>query len=149
MPCVSPRDLTGLSDGEHVFEVRYHPDGEDPGDAAERRWTVDTTAPVVSFTSAPSGGGQPPDVTIGFAADEEGVGFECSLDGAPVFDCTSPVELRGLAVGLHAFAVQATDAGRQRLGHRADRVGGRAACRLRRRRLRVPGRPHQDALRSA
>src|SRR5918992_8614 len=30
-PCASPLDADGLADGEHLFEVRYKPDGEEAG----------------------------------------------------------------------------------------------------------------------
>jgi hypothetical protein len=108
-PCTSPLNLVGLSDAEHLFRVLYHPDGQGQGVSAERRWTVDTTAPVVSFDSAPSGGGNPPDATIAFSANEGNVAFSCSVDSAPVFDCSSPVVLHSLTPGLHTFEVDATD----------------------------------------
>jgi Ca2+-binding RTX toxin-like protein len=114
--CSSPLDLVGLSDAEHVLRVRYHPDGDEPGAAAERRWRVDTVAPSVGFVSAPSGGGNPPDATIAFSASEGDVAFSCSLDGGPLFDCSSPVELRSLSIGVHDFAVDATD----RAGNSSD-----------------------------
>ncbi len=51
-PCASPLDISDLAPGEHLFEVRYHPDGEDPGPVASRDWTVS---------------GECPDVQVGFA----------------------------------------------------------------------------------
>jgi hypothetical protein len=107
-PCASPVELSGLADGAHVFAVRYHADGADPGEAAERRWTVDTRAPAVSFESAPAGEDNPAEALIAFRASEEAA-FECSLDAGPLFDCSSPHPLAGLAAGPHSFSVQATD----------------------------------------
>ena len=104
-PCASPLELTQLAEGEHVLQVRYHPDGQDPSEPAERRWTVDTTPPVASFGALPAGA----DTTVTFSANEP-ASFHCSADGGPVFACSSPHALHGLAVGLHDFTVEATDA---------------------------------------
>ena len=104
-PCASPLELTQLAEGEHVLRVRYHPDGQDPSEPAERRWTVDTTPPVVSFGALPAGA----DTTVTFSANEP-ASFHCSADGGAVFACSSPHALHGLAVGLHDFTVEATDA---------------------------------------
>ena len=41
-PCASPVELSGLADGAHVFAVRYHADGADPGErraSGAGRWT--------------------------------------------------------------------------------------------------------------
>jgi hypothetical protein len=109
-PCVSPVELSGLGQGEHVFAVRYHADGVDPGAAVERRWTVDTVAPQVIFDAAPAGEDNATEALIAFHSSEpEGATFQCSLDAAPVVDCSSPHSLVGLAPGPHSFSVQTTD----------------------------------------
>ena len=93
-----------------MFAVRYHADGADPGEAVERRWTVDTVAPQVIFDAAPSGEGNPAEALIAFHSSEpDGATFQCSLDAAPVVDCSSPHPLTGLAAGPHSFTVQTTD----------------------------------------
>ena len=125
-PCASPVELSGLADGEHVFAVRYHPDGADPGAAAERRWTVDTRAPAVVFDAAPAGEDNPAEALIAFSASEAAT-FECSLDAGPLFDCSSPHPLAGLAAGPHSFTVQATDRAGQHLGADHRDVGRRRA----------------------
>jgi MYXO-CTERM domain-containing protein len=48
--------------------------------------------------------------TFTFTANEEGAGFECSLDGADFAACTSPVTSAPLAVGPHTFRVRALGA---------------------------------------
>jgi hypothetical protein len=65
--------------------------------------------------------GTPPETTIDaatitgdharltFSASEAGARFECQLDGGGFHACASPAEYAGLAVGLHTFAVRATD----------------------------------------
>lgn len=57
-PCSSPRTLTGLADGTHLFRVRArssYPDQADPTPAG-RTWTVDTQAPPKPTVSAPASG---------------------------------------------------------------------------------------------
>ena len=109
--CTSPMPYGGLAEGQHSFRVRFHPDGESPGDATERTWTVDTTPPVVTIDEAPSGSGNPPDATIKFSSSEPaGATFECVLDDEPAATCTSPHVLNGLSNGQHAFSVKARDA---------------------------------------
>jgi hypothetical protein len=105
-PCTSPHTVGPLPDGEHVFAVRYAPDGEHPGPATERRWTIDATAPAVTFTSTPSA---EPDTTLTWTS-EPGATFVCSLDGTPAIDCSPPHRLVGLTPGPHAFSVVAIDA---------------------------------------
>ena len=102
-PCASPVELSGLAEGEHVFAVRYHADGSDPGAAVERRWTVDTVVPQVIVDNAPSGEGNPAEALIAFHSSEpDGATFQCSLDAAPVVDCSSPHPLAGLRTGRTA-----------------------------------------------
>ncbi|HYH58460.1 MAG TPA: hypothetical protein VD790_04490 [Thermoleophilaceae bacterium] len=104
-----PREYTALADGEHVFKVRYHPNTTAAGPPTERRWTVDTSPPTVTITSAPSGENNPPDAVIEFTTSEAGGAFECVLDtGAPA-DCASPHQLLALGEGPHTFSVSAVD----------------------------------------
>jgi subtilisin-like proprotein convertase family protein len=51
-PCESPHTVSDLSEGTHTFRVQAldQADNLDPS-AAERSWTVDTTAPAVSLAS--------------------------------------------------------------------------------------------------
>ena len=106
-PCASPLTVSGLADGEHVFAVRHHPDGEDPGEAVERRWTVDTARPGVIIDSTP---GTASTAEIAFHSTEpDGASFRCSLDGALPADCSSPHRLADLAPGPHSFTVEAFD----------------------------------------
>lgn len=109
--CTSPRQLSGLTDGEHTFEVR----GIDAalnveGSPATRIWTVDTTAPETTITSGPADPASSPDASFGFSsADSDVAGFECSLDGAEWVACNSPQQFTGLADGPHELQVRATD----------------------------------------
>ena len=106
--CVSPRSLSQLPDGPHVFRVRLVSSGT-PSEASERRWTVDTTPPSLSVDSAPAGDANLADVTIAFHADEPAT-FRCAVDGGAEADCASPLRLSGLPVGSHQLVLRAVDA---------------------------------------
>jgi hypothetical protein len=109
--CTSPAEVGGLTPGDHTFRARAR-DAAGNADATPdvHLWTV--VAPVPPDTSIVSG---PPATTTGtvalftFAADQPGVEYECSLDGAPFAGCETPHEIAGLAVGSHDLAVRAVD----------------------------------------
>jgi len=67
----------------------------------------DTTAPTTTITGAQISGGN---ASFTFSANEAGVTFACTLDGAAAAACTSPAAYGGLAPGNHIFTVRATDA---------------------------------------
>jgi RNA polymerase sigma factor (sigma-70 family) len=69
----------------------------------------DTVAPTVTITSGPSAVTSTDSVDVVFGADEPGVTFSCSTDGANPVPCRSPVSLTKLASGLHRFSVLGTD----------------------------------------
>ena len=48
--------------------------------------------------------------SFAFSSNEPGSSFRCTLDGEVLTPCISPLELQGLAVGLHELGVQAVDA---------------------------------------
>ena len=110
--CDSPKAYSGLTDGEHTFQVRATDVDLGAGPAASRTWTVDTTGPVVTLGSAPSGAIASQAATIEFSVDDETATVECRQDSSDDADwagCSSPVELSGLAQGDHTFEVRATD----------------------------------------
>ena len=80
----------------------------DPPSAGETT-PADETAPETAISS------QPPLVTtttkasLSFTASESGSSFECELDFGPWVACSSPASYSNLGLGLHTFAVRATD----------------------------------------
>ncbi len=114
-PCTSPQAYTGLTDGSHSFDVRAV-DGAGNVDAspASYTWTVDTSGPDTTITSAPPGSNAGTTAVFSFTgSDGTGSGvvsFECRLDGAAFAPCTSPQTYNGLAAGQHTFQVRAIDA---------------------------------------
>jgi hypothetical protein len=110
--CTSPRDVDGLSDGQHTFAVRASDATGNPDPSpATRTWRVDGTAPETQFDSGPGDGAttESRSVTYGFSSSEDGSSFECSLDGALFTACATPLTISGLGDGLHALEVRATD----------------------------------------
>ena len=53
-PCASPKDYTGLSDGQHDFEVRATDGLGNIGEAATGSWTVDTATPAQTAVVPPT-----------------------------------------------------------------------------------------------
>jgi hypothetical protein len=70
----------------------------------------DCTPPDTIIDSGPTGTVTDTAPTFTFHSDEQPSTFECSLDGAAMQPCTSPLTSAPLSDGPHTFAVQATDA---------------------------------------
>jgi hypothetical protein len=109
-PCSSPFSAPSLADGPHTFQVRAI-DRAHNTDVAARTWTVDTTAPVVTFSSGPAGGLTSRDRSPSFAFDsnDPSAVFRCRLDGGGFDACRSPFSASGLADGSHTLEVRARD----------------------------------------
>jgi hypothetical protein len=69
---------------------------------------ADTTPPETAITAAPSGAIASTSASVAFSS-EPGARFQCSLDGAPFADCTSPASYGSLGQGEHTFDVRAID----------------------------------------
>jgi large repetitive protein len=110
--CTSPAVYSGLGEGEHTFTVVATDAAGNVSDPVTYTWTVvpvpDTTAPEVTITSRPDAETTATSATFEFEANEP-VTFECSLDGAALAPCTSPVTYTGLVLGPHTFTVVGTD----------------------------------------
>jgi RTX calcium-binding nonapeptide repeat (4 copies)/Domain of unknown function DUF11 len=106
--CASPIALSGLADGAHeVVVTATDPAGNVGHETVD--WTVDTTAPQITMTHAPNGTTAATSGSIGYGVDDGNAAVTCTLDGAPLSSCTSPVALSGLADGAHEFVIIATD----------------------------------------
>jgi len=107
VPCPSGFFGSGpLADGAHTFEVRVDnffgvvQDG--------RSFIVDTVAPLVTITSAPTGT-VPSPVTIGFATGGATT-TTCQVDSGAAVSCVSPFTTPPLAAGTHVIRINAFDA---------------------------------------
>ncbi len=112
--CTSPASYTDLAEGEHSFSVHATDflgleSGVDTTDPVWE-WTIDTTAPAVTFDSAPSGSTSATVASFSFHADDPAATFECKLDDGSWTACVSPQSYNGLTLGGHSYQVRATDA---------------------------------------
>jgi hypothetical protein len=109
--CTSPHTTGTLSNGTHTFEVRaVDAGGHADQTPASQTFSVDTTAPNTTITSAPANPTSSTDAVFEFTSNESGVTFECELDGADFASCSSGVTYGGLSDGSHTFRVRARDA---------------------------------------
>jgi outer membrane protein assembly factor BamB len=107
--CSSPKDITGLADGEHQLDVRARDAaGNVDQTPASWRWTVDTLPPTSSATLADTS-----NRSVGWRfileADEPAT-FECALDDGSWMPCATNVTYDRLADGVHEFRLRASDA---------------------------------------
>jgi large repetitive protein len=107
-PCSSPYNYT-VGEGSHSFSVRALDSLGNPGPAATRNWTVDTTGPTTNITSGPAEGSTTNQTSVNFTFSASGAaGFQCSRDGGAFSSCTSP-ENYTVTEGSHSFSVRALD----------------------------------------
>ena len=111
--CAAPpentAEFTGLDAGEYTLEVR----------AVDPSLNADTTpashtfavvgAPLTTILTSPDATTSDTTATFTFSADQAGVSFACSLDGAGFLPCASGVTYSDLSVSTHTFEVQATN----------------------------------------
>jgi hypothetical protein len=109
--CNSPKDYTGLLDGDHTFFVRAV-DVAGNQHAVSYLWKVDTNPPVASIGEKPAPLTNETMAHFTFSATDTGGSgpqrYECSLDGANFEGCTSPKDY-SVGQGSHTFKVRATD----------------------------------------
>ncbi|WP_224362687.1 Ig-like domain-containing protein [Hyalangium versicolor] len=106
------KTFSSLPDNTHSFEVYAEDEaGNKDESPAQYSWKVDTQAPDTTITSKPPNSSNQTTATFEFSANEPGVGFFCSLDGAAFATCTSPHQLTNLGEtpSPHTFRVYATD----------------------------------------
>ncbi|SEK93114.1 Myxococcales GC_trans_RRR domain-containing protein/MYXO-CTERM domain-containing protein [Stigmatella aurantiaca] len=100
-----------LADGPHtVIVTATDTTGNVSAPSTPVSFTVDTAAPETEIVSGPEGSTPSTDATFTFSSNEEGVTYECSLDGGDFVPCTNPVTFPGLAEGGHVLEVRARDA---------------------------------------
>lgn len=99
---------TTPADGAHAVKAyEYTTNGASPYSAAGS-FTMDATAPVITFTTAPTDPSGASSGNFVFTISEP-AGVQCQLDSGGFAACASPYAYSGLLVGAHAFTVTATD----------------------------------------
>ncbi|MDZ4675892.1 MAG: hypothetical protein SGI74_00140 [Oligoflexia bacterium] len=107
--CTSPYNASALSDGQHHFTVQAI-NANGTSSPAQFDWTVDTTAPVLNFTSITPAQADTSETQIGFEfASSEPTAFECNLDNTSWDPCNSPKSYNSLGDGAHLFSVRGND----------------------------------------
>ncbi|MGE0763324.1 MAG: hypothetical protein AB7N80_08600 [Bdellovibrionales bacterium] len=109
--CTSPRAFTNLAEGNHSLRVKARDNAGNESAEGAFSWVVDSVLPTLAFVNPPASSTSTSAV-IQFNAADAGSGLasvQCSLNNAAFANCTSPVNLSGLAVQAHNFRVRATD----------------------------------------
>jgi hypothetical protein len=105
-PCGASRNLSGLSEGPHEFQVRAADPSGNLGDPTIFNWVVDSSVPSVEI-GGPSGPTASKSATVTFQADRPAT-FQCRLNGVDLGACQSPVPLVDLPEGSNSFEVLPT-----------------------------------------
>jgi len=101
--------VSGLGDGTLTLSAKSTDLAGNVSAAAAWSWTIDKRPPVVTITSGPTDPTTQTSATFTFSADESGVAYRCSLDGAKAKACASPASYTGLALGLHTLTITGRD----------------------------------------
>ncbi len=97
------------ADGSYTVRARSTDAGGNVSAVAATTFTIDRSAPTVSFTSTPANPSTSSSATFAFTT-EAGATTTCRLDAGTAATCASPVVYSGLADGSHSLTVTATDA---------------------------------------
>lgn len=108
--CSSPKTYTGLSDGEHTFNVQATDStGNTDTSPATDTWTTDRTPPETSITSQPANPSKVITATFEWTSDDSNATFECRLNGGTWTSCSSPKTYPNLTYADYTFDVRAKD----------------------------------------
>jgi hypothetical protein len=101
-------DLTGIADGAHTLGVRSVLAGS-AGTATAVSWTVDTVAPVLTFTATPNPITNSTAAHAAWTIDDPDATLTCELDTGSVTPCSGNSYDATVANGPHTLTVVATD----------------------------------------
>jgi hypothetical protein len=108
--CTSPKAYGPLTEGAYTLSVRATDlAGNTDATPATRAFAVDTTAPVPTIDSGPTGLIQVNSGTFTFNGHDATATVTCRMDAAAFGACTSPASFAALPDGNHTFQVRATD----------------------------------------
>ena len=110
--CQSDFSLSGLSDGQHIVEIRAVDNLGWVSQPISHSWIQDVIVPTIRFTK------KPPVITrdqravfrfSGINNNQGIVSYKCQLDGGTSQACSNPHTLSGLSSGQHSFSVVGLD----------------------------------------
>ena len=107
--CTSPFSYSGLGDGKHTLDIYAVNPGGIQGATASTSFTVDTAAPVVTLTAAPTGVITSAQARLSYTVNDPSATVWCSIDSGAATACASPLDLTSLPEGPHTVSVYATD----------------------------------------
>ncbi|HET6152530.1 MAG TPA: hypothetical protein VFE15_06205 [Marmoricola sp.] len=118
--CTSPYAVSGLSDMQHDFDVVGTDGTTMETNDQDYTWTVDTTGPTLSISSAATGTIATTSATINFTAGADATSVQCALNAGAFADCdtTASDNFTGLTEGTNTLRVRAVDA----LGNKTDKT---------------------------
>ncbi len=119
--CVSPRSLTGLSDGEHGFSVIGSDAVGNSSSPIIYRWFVDSTKPTLVLVEKPRAAVNVNQARFTFHGRDNGSGIkgiQYKVDGGAYQVYQNSIDLKGLSEGSHSLTARSED----RAGNFSDEV---------------------------
>ncbi len=111
--CLSPQNMSGLSDGRHSFSVVGFDQAENKSSPITYRWRVDTLPPTIALSGKPKSTTSSSRAVFSFQGQDGGgrgvKEFQCFLDKGSYQSCDSFFNTDGLSEGTHRFMVKAVD----------------------------------------
>lgn len=110
--CPSMVTYSGLSLGTHSFLAKAV-DSAGNIDPVGATYQFNVIKPIKTTITSATPGESPTNqatMVLTFVADQPNATFKCSLDGAALQVCTSPMTYTGVSDGTHKFVVKAVDA---------------------------------------
>jgi hypothetical protein len=107
--CAGSYSWDWMSEGSHTLSVVAVDEAGNTSEPYTQSWSVDTTRPTATLTSAPPQYANLTSASFAFSSTEPAA-FGCALDGAAPSVCASPVSYSSLPEGGHTWTVYATDA---------------------------------------
>ncbi len=108
--CTSPKTYTGVSDGEHTFNVKATDSaGNTDTSPAIYKWTTDRTPPETTIISYPVNPSKEITATFEFTSFDSDARFECRINGGTWTSCASPETYTNLTYANYTFEVRAKD----------------------------------------
>ncbi len=107
--CTSPVTFSNVADGAHTITVRVADASNNSSTATTNSFTIDTSAPTVTFTSVPAALSNDNSPSVSFTTTGSPTITQCQLDAGSLVSCTSPHAFSNVADGAHTITVRVAD----------------------------------------